>query len=337
MKDRSPPLISVLMCNYNYGNYIGEAIESVLDQDYKNIEIIIVDDKSTDNSLEVIDSYTQKNPNIKFVLKAKNKNEGICYARNDALRMANGEYILFLDSDDNIPSNYISKFYEVALTKKADVVYGDYEYFGSASGKSNFPSYNIDELIISNYINICTLVKRDRVGGNKFDIALNRKSHEDYDFWLGLAFEGLKFVKAEGVYLQYRIKDSSRNGNISTIEQQVSDFIKTWQYIIGKYKNKYSEKIPENYMYKQMMYQVNHIGKARQELEYKINTNLLPQIANNEERIKELTNTINDLQNKISSTENSKEYRVGRILLTPIRKTIKSFREFKNIFMKGSK
>ncbi len=91
------PLVSVLIANYNYGQYIGEAIESVLNQTYQNFEIVICDDGSTDNSLEVIKEYAKRDNRIKYIAKG---NGGVASALNAAYQMCRAELITFLDSDD---------------------------------------------------------------------------------------------------------------------------------------------------------------------------------------------------------------------------------------------
>ena len=88
------PLVSVIIPNYNYGLYLGQAIESVLAQTYKNVEIIVVDDGSTDNSQQVLANYGDK---IKWF---KQTNQGVSKARNRGISDSKGEIIAFLDSDD---------------------------------------------------------------------------------------------------------------------------------------------------------------------------------------------------------------------------------------------
>jgi len=97
------PLFSILMANYNNGQYIGQAIESVIEQAYSNWEIIIVDDCSKDSSVEVLSKYCLKDERIKFFINKKNK--GVGYTKNRAACLANGEILGFLDSDDTIVSN----------------------------------------------------------------------------------------------------------------------------------------------------------------------------------------------------------------------------------------
>jgi glycosyltransferase involved in cell wall biosynthesis len=98
------PLVSVLIANYNYAQYIGEAIESVLNQTYQNFEILICDDGSTDNSLEVIRRYAERDSRIKYIAK---ENGGVASALNECLRIAQGQIGCFLDADDRFKPDKI--------------------------------------------------------------------------------------------------------------------------------------------------------------------------------------------------------------------------------------
>ncbi len=91
------PLVSILVSNYNYARYIGAAIESALDQTYSNIELIICDDGSTDNSVSVIEEYQRKDSRLQFLPKA---NGGQGSGFNAAFAASRGEIITLLDSDD---------------------------------------------------------------------------------------------------------------------------------------------------------------------------------------------------------------------------------------------
>lgn len=97
-------LVSVIVPVYNSEKYINRCIDSVLNQTYNNIEIIIIDDGSTDQSIDICKKYADLNENIKLISK---KNEGVSKARNTGIDIASGEWIIFLDSDDWIESNTI--------------------------------------------------------------------------------------------------------------------------------------------------------------------------------------------------------------------------------------
>ena len=107
--------VSVAINNYNYGKYIIECVESVLSQTYKNIEIIIVDDGSTDNSLELLYSYYANHQNIKIVAK---QNGGQLSAFNEVLQHITGEIVFFLDADDLYKEDYIETILKIYDTNE---------------------------------------------------------------------------------------------------------------------------------------------------------------------------------------------------------------------------
>lgn len=105
--------ISVIIPVYNVEKYIEECVESIINQTYKNMEIILVDDGSTDNSGKICDEYIEKDERIKVIHK---KNGGLSSARNEGIKIANGKYLTFIDSDDYITSDMIEELY-LSLTK----------------------------------------------------------------------------------------------------------------------------------------------------------------------------------------------------------------------------
>ena len=116
MKD----LITIIIPCYNAENSILRTLKSVLEQDYKSLEIIIIDDGSIDNSLDVIDMFKKCDNRIRVVSQ---KNAGVSVARNKGLSLANGEYVMFIDADDNYTSpNAISSMYEEMKKVDADMV-----------------------------------------------------------------------------------------------------------------------------------------------------------------------------------------------------------------------
>jgi len=111
------PLISIVITNYNYSNYIGDAIESAINQDYPNKEIVVVDDGSTDDSINVIGRYAKE------VILVQQSNGGVSSARNTGVANSNGDFIAFLDADDYWMSNKISLQYESLINTESDLSY----------------------------------------------------------------------------------------------------------------------------------------------------------------------------------------------------------------------
>lgn len=122
------PLISVIVPVYNVEQYINECINSIIDQNYKNLEIILVDDGSTDNSGKICDEYALKDLRIKVYHK---KNGGLSDARNYGLQFTTGDYILFIDSDDFLDLNMINVLVENAIVNEVDIsICGFSKYYG---------------------------------------------------------------------------------------------------------------------------------------------------------------------------------------------------------------
>lgn len=113
------PLISIIVPVYNCEQYIDKCISSILDQTYKNIEVICIDDGSPDNSAEILDSYAEKDKRVKVIHK---KNGGVSFARNDGIKAANGKFIVFVDGDDWIDTDTVSTMVQTATENNADVV-----------------------------------------------------------------------------------------------------------------------------------------------------------------------------------------------------------------------
>ena len=99
--------VSVIMPAYNADKYISDSINSVLNQSYKNIELIIVDDKSTDNTAQIAQYYASMYPNIKVIINSENSLAG--YSRNVGVYHSSGEYIAFIDADDIYREDYLEK------------------------------------------------------------------------------------------------------------------------------------------------------------------------------------------------------------------------------------
>lgn len=187
-------LVSVIIPTFNCMDYLPKCIDSILGQEYKNIEIIIVDDGSTDGTREWVASQTK---NIgKFLTYSKNR--GSNYARNVGYKISRGEFVLFCDADLVMNRAMIGSMKQ-ALDINKNVSYA-YCKFNWINTESNFTKvvgggdWNINELYQHNYISMMSLLRRpDFI---PFDLKLKR--YQDYDLWLGLAKQGKRgiFVNA---------------------------------------------------------------------------------------------------------------------------------------------
>jgi len=127
----SNPDVSVILLVYNTSKYLRKALDCLLSQTLQNIEIICVEDCSTDNSLDILKEYAQKSSKIAIVQNEKNL--GAAVGRNAGLTYAHGRYLLILDSDDFYDSDMCEKMYQQALKDGSDVVVSGY-YFATENG-----------------------------------------------------------------------------------------------------------------------------------------------------------------------------------------------------------
>lgn len=121
------PLISIIIPVYNVEKYIRRCLDSVLNQTLKDIEIILVDDKSPDNCPKICDEYALKDKRIKVI--HKEKNEGLGFARNSGLDIAQGKFVAFIDSDDFIDHDMYEDLYNHAVMNKCDTVFCSLKFF----------------------------------------------------------------------------------------------------------------------------------------------------------------------------------------------------------------
>ena len=137
MKTCNNPIVSVIIPVYDVEEYIHECIDSVINQTYKNLEIILVDDSSPDNCPQICDDYGKEDPRIRVIHKT---HSGLPDTRNLGIRISTGEYVYFLDSDDYIEKDTIETLLSESRYHSADVVFFDARVIGNI----NNPSYPAD-------------------------------------------------------------------------------------------------------------------------------------------------------------------------------------------------
>lgn len=159
-------MISVIVPIYNVEKYLSKCIESIINQTYKDLEIILVDDGSTDSSGKICDEFATKDNRIKVIHK---KNGGLSDARNIGLDVCRGNYISFIDSDDYIELDMYEKMIKIIVNKKVDIVSCNYNHIYN-NNKVVFFKVDVDELIKSKnllYEKIFTYSNFDLVVFNK--------------------------------------------------------------------------------------------------------------------------------------------------------------------------
>lgn len=136
-------MISLIIPVFNVEEYLRQCLESIIKQSFSNYEVILVDDGSTDKSMEIIREYEKKFKRVKILSQ---RNKGVSEARNLALKHAKGEYVLYIDSDDFLKFNMLELMVNEANKTKADIVMCNYNLYYGVNNKNNrVVSYNVLE------------------------------------------------------------------------------------------------------------------------------------------------------------------------------------------------
>jgi len=200
------PKVSVVIPCYNQGQYVIESLDSVLNQTYQNIEVIIVNDGSDDEHTASILNQID----LKTVQVHHTPNQGLAAARNKGIQMAEGSFILPLDADDFIAPEYVEQAVAV-LKEKIDVgiVYCRARLFGAVDTEWILPSFSLTEMLLDNVIFCSAMFRKSdwqAVGG--YDPGMIY-GWEDYDFWLSLIERGCGVYQIPKILFSYRVASGS--------------------------------------------------------------------------------------------------------------------------------
>ena len=214
------PLVSVIVPLYNAAPYIGEALESIVASTYRPLEVVVVDDGSSDTSLAESKAFAALHAEVRVIHQA---NAGVSSARNHAIREAKGELILPVDADDKISPNYIEKAVE-AMQEDVRIVGCRACYFGTKEGEWRLPEYRPELLARKNMIPITSLFRKSdwKCVGGFYEEEIYR---EDWDFWLSLMELGGRYVRLEETGLYYRVLPHSRRTNAKQQKRVIVDAI----------------------------------------------------------------------------------------------------------------
>ncbi|CCK80302.1 glycosyltransferase [Desulfobacula toluolica] len=229
--------VSIIIPTYNYGDFLSASIDSVLKQTYQNMEIIVIDDGSTDNTRQIVDSYKDQ---IKYIYQ---ENSGLSTARNTGIKHATGEYMLFLDADDLLGVNLIQSQVEY-LTNNPEINISVcrnrlFHKTDASDSPKSFGSWRLFKRNLD--IHLCHLniapphaffFKSKIIKNSKgFDTTLT--ACEDYDLWIRLSIEGhIPYYNPKGM-VYYRRHPKSMSSNLKNqyhhdviLHERVMDLLK---------------------------------------------------------------------------------------------------------------
>lgn len=223
------PKVSVIVPVYNVENYIEKCLTSLVNQTLKDIEIIVVNDGSKDNSKKIINDFLDKYKNIVYVEK---KNGGLSDARNYGMKYAKGDYVAFLDSDDYVDETIYEKMYNKAVEENADFVECDFYWVYPNKKKADVGVIYNDKremLVYARVVAWNKLIKRTIIK-EQFPVGLN---YEDVEFFYKLIpyINKFAFVKEPLIFYIQREnsivnKQNYKTGHIFNVLNNVIDYYK---------------------------------------------------------------------------------------------------------------
>lgn len=242
-------ILSVVIPCYNAGDLLIEALESVIGYPKPDCyEIIIVNDGSTDaHTIEVLRELQESG-----ILVINQINKGPGAARNTGVKQAKGRYILFLDSDNKIRHDYITKGIALLdLDEHVGVVHGKAHFFGEDTKPRFIPAeFDLYKIFSFNYIDMCAVIRKSmwvELGG--FDEERVLIGHEDWDFWIRVALAGWKFHFVDEILFDYRQSATSLVQSAVIPESHRL----MMQYLYGKHLLEFA-KLYQQLEYKNRMY-----------------------------------------------------------------------------------
>jgi len=199
--------VSIVIPCYNQAQYLHESVQSALDQTYADIEIIIVNDGSTDNTVEIASTLQQTHPDSIYILTQKN--QGLSEARNSGIAMAKGNFILPLDADDRLDKHIITRCMDAMIHNNADIVYTEWQCFGEDNSIIHRKSFNKVNILYENQPAPSSLYRKNvwqSVGGYKKNMD---GGYEDWEFWINAYKHNFKFFNVPEILFYYRVKKES--------------------------------------------------------------------------------------------------------------------------------
>lgn len=210
-KDETSALISIILPVFNGEKYLVQAIQSCLDQTYRNLELVIVDDDSTDKTLEIAEEFAAKDSRIK--IKKNVENIKLPASLNVGHQMATGAYLTWISDDNFFEPEALEIMYNAILREAVGVVYSDFRVVEENGGFIRSVAINhSSNLLLENSIGVCFLYTRqvyEMIGG--YDEKLH--TIEDYDFWLRLSL-CCKFYHVEKVLYNFRRHSNSLSSKL---------------------------------------------------------------------------------------------------------------------------
>ena len=213
----------MVMACFNHGEFLREAVESVTGLGRSDVELIVVDDGSTDE----LTRAEMENVSSQGVRVIRQANKGLAGARNAAIGSAEGRYIFPLDADDRMRGEWIDQAVQILDSEAAvGVVYGDAQCFGTRTDRWRVGPFGADRLLEANFIHASAVYRRaiwEENGG--YDGTMPVQGLEDWDLWLGALERGWQFAYIPEIFFDYRQAAGSMISNAGRHTEAINEFV----------------------------------------------------------------------------------------------------------------
>ncbi|MCY4781551.1 glycosyltransferase [Sphingobacterium sp. UT-1RO-CII-1] len=235
MANISSPLVSIIIPCYNGELTIVETLESVIGQTYNNIEVLVINDGSTDATIDILEGY--KN-NYEHISVFNQLNKGLPASRNAGFRLSKGKYVVFLDADDLLDESFvkacISEFYK---DESLSVVYTQTQFFERETGIFKLPELSMKKLLVGNCLTATAMIKSSLFKDvGMYDERLNYA--EDWEIWIRLFSKYPNFFKIERPLFLYRRRNSRDSmtdlNKVNKMEEEAKIYIYNKHYNLYK-------------------------------------------------------------------------------------------------------
>lgn len=308
-------LISVVVTCYNHENYIEQCLRSIFNQTYRNLELIVLDDGSTDSSNQIIQEVLKDSP---FVTTFEShKNIGVVRTRNKGLNLLNGDYFLFVDSDDFLDDRYVEELFDCAINHQADIVYCDLFNFEKNEVYLKAQEFELHSLLVSNYISNCSLVKKAILKGIYYDEKLSGKKLEDYDFFLNLIInKGAKAVYQPNTKLNYRVFEKDSISKRDSVRYHYEIYLEVLEKYLDKLPHDIYQAVCDNLLILENRLEdlINHHSEVTDYVK-----RLQKERGQLERRKYTQAKQLEDAHKEMELIRGSLSYRLGNALVTPIK------------------
>ena len=288
------PKVSIVIPSYNLGQFLEETIISVERQTYKNWELIIVDDGSTDKTtISYLERLKKDKP---FVMLIQQKNQGVEIARNNGIKKSLAEYIICLDSDDKLQPTYIEKCLKILeedKKKELGFVTTWVREFGDRDNLWKTGDFNIPNLLICNIINTASMFRKEAWEISEGYNSSSPRGYEDWDFWISIVSRGYKWATIHEELFLYRIREGS--GLQFMKKNHAALYAKIYSHnkkLFAQYQEELINNfLNESFLIQEKTNQLNELNKSIEEKDLLIKS------------LQEETNQLNDELNRLLNSK----------------------------------